>query len=120
MAANLEIKLDRLTRLVGTDEGFYILALHAFVEYFLRYEKRYGEGPSFPELTWIFREELLQNRGEGFVDGLYCLTYDDAQTERLLRNLLYVGITRAMDNLNAFLLEGGDPILRDLAGCFGV
>jgi len=48
--------------------------------------------------------------------------YDDAQTERLLRNLLYVGITRAMDNVNAFLLEGGepgDPILRDLAGCFG-
>ncbi len=31
MTANLETKLDRLTRLVGTDEGFYILALHAFV-----------------------------------------------------------------------------------------
>ena len=41
MTADLEPKLDRLTRLVGTDEGFYILALHAFVEYFLRYEKRY-------------------------------------------------------------------------------
>jgi hypothetical protein len=45
--------------------------------------------------------------------------YDDAQTERLLRNLLYVGITRAMDNVNAFILEGEDPILRDLAACFG-
>ncbi len=73
MTANLETKLDRLTRLVGTDEGFYILALHAFVEYFLRYEKRYGEGPTFPELTWIFREELLHDHGEEFVDGLYCL-----------------------------------------------
>jgi superfamily I DNA/RNA helicase len=73
MTADLENKLDRLTRLMGTDEGFYILALHAFVEYFLRYEKRYGEGPTFPELTWIFREELLQDHGEGFVDGLYCL-----------------------------------------------
>jgi superfamily I DNA/RNA helicase len=45
--------------------------------------------------------------------------YDDAQTELLLRNLLYVGITRAMDNVNAFLLQGEDPILRDLAACFG-
>ena len=73
MTADLENKLDRLTRLMGTDEGFYILALHAFVEYFLRYEKRYGEGPTFPELTWMFREELLHDHGEEFVDGLYCL-----------------------------------------------
>jgi len=73
MIADLERKLDRLTRLAGTDEGFYILALHAFIEYFLRYEKNYGEGPKFPELTWAFREELLHDRGEGFIDGLYCL-----------------------------------------------
>ena len=73
MIADLETKLDRLTRLVGTDEGFYILALHAFIEYFLRYEKNYGEGLKFPELTWAFREELLHDRGEGFIDGLYCL-----------------------------------------------
>ena len=73
MTADLEAKLDRLTRLVGTDEGFYTLALHAFVEYFLRYEKSYGEEPRFPELTWAFREELLHDHGEGFIDGLYCL-----------------------------------------------
>ncbi|MBN1835146.1 MAG: UvrD-helicase domain-containing protein, partial [Spirochaetales bacterium] len=73
MIADLEPKLQRLTRLVGTDEGFYILALHAFVEYFLRYEKRYGEGPTFPQLTWIFREELLSDNGERFIDGLHCL-----------------------------------------------
>ncbi len=73
MAAELETKLDRLTRLVGTDEGFYALALHAFVEYYLRYEKKYGEGPGFHELTWAFREELLHDRGEQFIDGLNCL-----------------------------------------------
>ena len=72
MIADLETKLDRLTRLVGTDEGFYTLALHAFIEYFLRYEKKYGEGPGFHELTWAFREELLHDRGE-FIDGLNCL-----------------------------------------------
>jgi len=79
MTADLETKLDRLTRLVGTDEGFYILALHAFVEYFLRYEKRYGEGPTFPELTWAFREELLHDYGEGFIEGLHCLAHLGSQ-----------------------------------------
>ncbi len=73
MITDLETKLNRLTRLIGTDEGFYILALHSFVEYFLRYEKKYGEGPTFPELTWAFREELLYDHGDEFIDGLYCL-----------------------------------------------
>ncbi len=59
MITDLETKLNRLTRLIGTDEGFYILALHSFVEHFLCYEKKCGEGPTFPELTWAFREELL-------------------------------------------------------------
>ena len=70
---NLEAKLDRLTRLVGTDEGFYVLALHAFIESFLRYERGYGEEPRFPELTWAFREELLLEHGGGFIDGLNVL-----------------------------------------------
>src|SRR6056297_279857 len=73
MKVELEQQIDRLTRMMGTDEGFYILALHSFVEYFLRYEKKYGEIPSFPELTWMFREELLNRYGEEFIEGLYCL-----------------------------------------------
>ncbi len=73
MPADLENKIDRLTRLIGTDEGFYILALHSFVEYFLRYERGYGEGPAFPELTWSFREELPAERGDTFIEGLSCL-----------------------------------------------
>lgn len=73
MTADIEPKLDHLTRLVGTDEGFYTLALHSFIEYFLRYKKGYGEGQTFPELTWRFREELLNELGDTFIDGLYCL-----------------------------------------------
>lgn len=73
MKVDIERQIDRLTRMMGTDEGFYILALHSFVEYFLRYEKKYGEAPAFPELTWRFREELLAKYGDGFIDGLYCL-----------------------------------------------
>ena len=44
--------------------------------------------------------------------------YDDEQTEKLLCNLLYVGITRAMDNVNVFAIESEDPIMRDLTACF--
>lgn len=70
---DIEKNLDRLSRLVGTDEGFYILALHSFIESFLRYEKGYGEEPRFPELTWSFREEILRERGGEFIDGLTAL-----------------------------------------------
>lgn len=41
--------------------------------------------------------------------------YDDAATERMLRNLLYVGVTRAMENLNVFMNPEADPLLGDLA-----
>jgi superfamily I DNA/RNA helicase len=44
--------------------------------------------------------------------------YDEGQTEKLLRNLVYVGITRAMDNVNVFTLESEDPVLNDLAASF--
>jgi hypothetical protein len=59
----LEEKLERLTRLVGTDERFYVLALHSFVEYRLRCENGHGDGPKFAELTWAFRNELLDLLG---------------------------------------------------------
>ena len=65
-------KLDRLVRLMGSDQGFYILALHSFVEWYLRYVKHYSE-EHFPDLTWRFRNELMESR-EGFIDGLTCLT----------------------------------------------
>ena len=40
--------------------------------------------------------------------------YDDGSAERMMRNLLYVGMTRAMDNLNLFVKELDDPIVHDL------
>jgi len=33
-------------------------------------------------------------------------SYDDATASFLARNLVYVAMTRAMDNLNVFMLEG--------------
>lgn len=68
----MDAKLDRLVRLLGSDQGFYILALHSFVEWYLRYEKGYEEH-YFHELTWRFRNELIQERA-GFVEGLNCLS----------------------------------------------
>jgi ATP-dependent exoDNAse (exonuclease V) beta subunit len=40
--------------------------------------------------------------------------FDDTTTERLLRNLVYVGCTRAVENLSVFACPNEDPILADL------
>jgi superfamily I DNA/RNA helicase len=44
--------------------------------------------------------------------------YDERAGEALVRNLLYVGITRAMENLDVFMTRGDDPVLADLAEAF--
>jgi hypothetical protein len=73
MNIDIENKLKRLTALLGTDEGFYILALHSFVEHYLRQEQGLGEGLTFPQLTWAFRQRLLDEYGDEFIDGLSSL-----------------------------------------------
>lgn len=46
--------------------------------------------------------------------------YDEPAADKLLRNLIYVAMTRAMDNLNVFLLsQPVEPALRDLVQVFG-
>jgi hypothetical protein len=41
------------------------------------------------------------------------LDYDDKAADTLMRNLIYVAMTRAMDNLNVFTLEGAHESQRD-------
>jgi hypothetical protein len=66
-------KLQRLVRMVGGDEGFYVLALHSFVEWYLRTIKNYGDNLAFGELTWELRNELISANPDDFIDGLSCL-----------------------------------------------
>lgn len=70
---DLEQKIRRLTKLIGSDPGFYMLALHSFIEFYLRDIKKLGAEPSFPRLTWAFREELLEKYGHTFIEGLSSL-----------------------------------------------
>ena len=65
------------------------------------------------EKVRVFIEELGYDP-----ENLCVLVPRNFETERLLRNLVYVGITRAMDNVNVFTLDSPDPILWDLAACF--
>jgi ATP-dependent exoDNAse (exonuclease V) beta subunit len=47
-------------------------------------------------------------------------TYDEQSAARLQRNLLYVSMTRAMDNLNIFTLnQPREPVLADLVKLMG-
>ncbi len=73
MNSTLPWELNRLVGLAGTDPGFYILAIHSFVEAYLSKEMDVFEELSFPDLLWRFRERILENAGDRFVQELYCL-----------------------------------------------
>ena len=91
----MNAKLGRLVRMVGGDEGFYVLALHSFVEWYLRKVKGYGDELPFGELTWQLRNELLGENPDEFIDGLPCLA-------RLGRQHFYTNEVRhAFESLDA-------------------
>jgi superfamily I DNA/RNA helicase len=69
----MEEKLRRLVHLAGTDPGFYVLALHSFVEHYLRDVREASAGERFGDLLWDYREKLLSEADGGYVEGLYCL-----------------------------------------------
>ncbi|MFW5842438.1 MAG: UvrD-helicase domain-containing protein [Spirochaetota bacterium] len=73
MNSTLPWDLGRLVGLAGTDPGFYILAIHSFVEAYLSKEMDVIEEMTFPDLLWRFREQILENAGDRFVEELYCL-----------------------------------------------
>lgn len=55
----LDTRMARLSRLVGTDEGFFLLALHSFMESFIcDIFPSYKYGGSFPTLLWDFKDFL--------------------------------------------------------------
>jgi hypothetical protein len=64
---DLDRQLRRLVSLQGSDPGFYLLALHSFVENFLRNRYAlYGSNESFGDLIYYYCEELKKKR-EGFI-----------------------------------------------------
>lgn len=70
----MQEKLQRINRLVGSDPGFYVLALHSFVEHYIRDVLRASDAERFPDVVWDYRSHLLEQAGGGFVDGLHCLS----------------------------------------------
>ncbi len=70
----MQTKLKRLTRMVGTDPGFYVLALHAFVEHYIRDIAHASAAERFPDVVWEYRNYLMEEAAGDFVQGLNCLT----------------------------------------------
>ncbi len=59
----LDIRMARLARLVGTDEGFFLLALHSFVESFIcDVFPSYKYASNFPTLLWDYKDFLKAER----------------------------------------------------------
>jgi hypothetical protein len=95
-----------------------------------RYANIRDEEFSFREPHTIRLSTLHSSKGLDFAVVLLYLPslpprtgYDDATNELLLRNLIYVAMTRAMDNLNVFTLEGAhdtqaEEPLQDLVRVF--
>ena len=58
--------MARLSRILGTDEGFFLLALHSFVESFICEVYPAGRyAATFPQLLWDFKEFLKRKGGAG-------------------------------------------------------
>ncbi|MEE8441260.1 MAG: 3'-5' exonuclease [Spirochaetia bacterium] len=69
----MKTELKRLVRLVGTDAGFYVLALHSFVEHYIRDIAHASDSERFHEVVWDFRDRLIDQAEGHFVQGLNCL-----------------------------------------------
>ena len=60
-ASAVDARMARLERLLGSDEGFFLLALHSFVESFVLDVYPAGRGGKFfPTLLWDFKDFLKQ------------------------------------------------------------
>ncbi len=73
MSDQLQQKLGRLNRLVGSDPGFYVLALHSFVEHYIKDILAASESEQFSDVVWDYRNRLIDEAAGAHVDGLYCL-----------------------------------------------
>ena len=69
----MEDKIRRLVHLVGTDPGFYVLALHSFVEHYIRDVLEVSDSERFPDLVWDLRDRLIEEANGAYVRGLSCL-----------------------------------------------
>ena len=81
---NLESRLLRLVALQGSDPGFYLLAVHSFIESYLRdrYEL-YTERETFPDLLYYYKKEVLAGT-DGHVPLI--ATLDEIAHSRRLAN----------------------------------
>ena len=67
-ASVLDARMGRLERLLGSDEGFFVLALHSFIESFILDVYPAGRGGKFfPTLLWDFKD-FLKAKGRITVD----------------------------------------------------
>ncbi|MDY0289670.1 MAG: 3'-5' exonuclease [Sphaerochaeta sp.] len=82
---------------------------------------------TFEEGGSIRMSTLHSAKGLDFPVVLLCLggepkvqsQYDTKANEQLLRNLIYVSLTRALDHLNLFIPEGTtNKVYQDLSECF--
>ena len=77
LSVQQESRLERLARLQGSDQGVFVLAVHAFVEGYIR-ERCVLDNPDddrFYAFLDAFKEELIRESNNAYVPGLEVLGF---------------------------------------------
>jgi hypothetical protein len=102
----LDARMARLARLLGTDEGFFLLALHSFVESFVCDVFPSGRfAGSFPTLLWDFKDFLkLKGRVDGQdLQAIIRLSREHPTANKVRHGFLQVGREEAVASTYNFL-----------------
>jgi hypothetical protein len=102
----IDTRMARLSRLLGTDEGFFLLALHSFVESFICDVFPSGRySTSFPTLLWDFKDFLkLKGRVDGQdLQAIIRLSREHPTANKVRHGFLPVGREEAVASTYNFL-----------------
>lgn len=88
MTENYEAHLKRLTKMLGSDRGFFILATHSFIEHYIKKNfPRFNDNfryTSFNENLFDYRDYLKQN--QGYLQDYLWNTFRNIADQRELTN----------------------------------
>jgi hypothetical protein len=111
----LEERLARLGQLADADGGFFVLALHAFVESYIRDEAPGLRSiPDFAELLWAYRERLASSgRTAADLDALTRIIREHSIVQQVTHAFLKLDheeVLAAIHNFRSFCAACGiDP-----------
>ena len=87
----MDTQIERIRKLIGSDEGFYLVALHSFVELYMKnnfpgYEERIGR--NFSDNLMYFKKHLAQSRKTPGLDSLDAIRREHTLVYQVLHDFV--------------------------------